>query len=59
MFFHGGDMKKLHKFVPPEYLPKNYGGTNPELDYAGKDWYACVEKQKDFFALYNTFGFKE
>jgi retinaldehyde-binding protein 1 len=59
MHFHGSDMKKLHQFVPAEYLPKNYGGTRPELDYAGKDWYPCVEKNIDFFAQYNTFGFKQ
>ena len=59
MYFHGKDMKKLHKFVPPEYLPTNYGGTLPEINYTGKDWYPCVEKHTDYFEKYNTFGFKQ
>ncbi|KAG5673906.1 hypothetical protein PVAND_003907 [Polypedilum vanderplanki] len=59
MYFHGSNMKELHKFVPPEYLPKNYGGTMPEINYSGKEWYGCVEKHVDFFAQYNTFGFKQ
>lgn len=59
MFFHGDDMKKLHKFVPPEHLPKNYGGTMPEINYSGKDWYQAVEKYEDAFKQYNTFGFKQ
>lgn len=58
MYFHGDDMTKLHKFVPAEYLPKNYGGKMDEINYSGKDWYPCVEKYNDVFTQYNTFGFK-
>ncbi|XP_008210093.1 alpha-tocopherol transfer protein isoform X2 [Nasonia vitripennis] len=33
IFFHGSDMESLHRHVPPEYLPKKYGGTREELPY--------------------------
>lgn len=58
MWFHGDDMKKLHKYLPAEVLPKNYGGTMPEIDYTGKDWYPCVEKYKEFYNDWASFGFK-
>lgn len=58
MFFHGDDMKKLHKHIPAENLPANYGGTMPAMTYSGKDWYPCVEKYNQFFIDWNTFGFK-
>ncbi|KAL7017314.1 hypothetical protein ACKWTF_010314 [Chironomus riparius] len=44
MFFHGNNMKALHEFIPPENLPKNYGGTLPEINYSGKDWYPVFPK---------------
>ncbi|KAG5673908.1 hypothetical protein PVAND_003909 [Polypedilum vanderplanki] len=59
LHFHGDDMSKLHQFVPPNYLPKNYGGTLPEIDYSAKDWYFCAEKYHDFFLQYKDFGFKQ
>lgn len=33
IFFHGSDMDSLHRHVPPQYLPKKYGGTREELPY--------------------------
>lgn len=59
MFFHGDDMKKLHKHIPAGHLPKNYGGTLPEINYSGEDWYPCVEKYNQHFVNWTTFGFKE
>lgn len=58
MFIHGSDMTKLHKFIPADYLPANYGGTLPEIDYSGKEWYPCTAKYSQHFADWNTFGFK-
>lgn len=52
-------MKALHEFVPPEYLPSDYGGKLPEINYSGKDWYPVCEKNYDFFLKFNTFGFKK
>lgn len=36
MYFHGDDMKKLHKHMDPACLPENYGGTLPKIDYTAK-----------------------
>lgn len=58
MFFHGDDMTKLHKYIPAENLPKNYGGTLPEINYSGKEWYPCTENYKQHFIDWSTFGFK-
>ncbi|XP_014212839.1 alpha-tocopherol transfer protein-like [Copidosoma floridanum] len=33
IFFHGSNMESLHRHIPPEYLPKKYGGTREELPY--------------------------
>lgn len=31
--FHKSDYKSLHKFIDPEILPPEYGGTKPSIDY--------------------------
>lgn len=59
MFFHGGDMKKFHQYISPDVLPKNYGGSLPEIDYSGKDWFPCVSKYVDHIRAYNECGFVE
>lgn len=59
MFFHGDDMKKLHQYLDPEYLPANYGGKMPEIDYTGKDWYPCVDSYKDHIERWSHYGFTE
>lgn len=33
MHFHYSDMASLHKFIAPEALPKEYGGTGEPIDY--------------------------
>jgi len=58
MFFHGDNMCQLHKHIPASSLPKNYGGTLPEINYSGKDWYPCVDKYVQYYMDWNTFGFK-
>lgn len=59
MYFHGSDMKKLHQHVDPDYLPANYKGKLPAIDYTGKDWYPCVLSHSDHIAQWNTYGFAE
>lgn len=58
MFLHGDDMKKLHKYMPAEVLPSNYGGSLPQINYSGKDWYPLAEKYSDYINQWSTFGFK-
>lgn len=55
--FHGQDMKKLHKYIDPDYLPKNFGGNLPMLNYGSRDWYPCIEKYTDHISKWNTYGF--
>lgn len=57
MFFHGDDMKKLHKHIPASDLPSNYGGSLPEINYSGKDWYPCVDNYREHISNWSTFGF--
>uniref|UniRef100_A0A1Y9IV35 CRAL-TRIO domain-containing protein n=1 Tax=Anopheles minimus TaxID=112268 RepID=A0A1Y9IV35_9DIPT len=56
LYFHGNDMKKLHKHIDPADLPKNYGGTRPALDYSSRDWYPCIEKYTEHFHRWNNYG---
>ncbi|XP_058447584.1 retinaldehyde-binding protein 1-like [Malaya genurostris] len=58
MYFHGDDMKKLHKHVDATCLPANYGGTMPTLDYGSKEWYPTMEKHTEDVKKFNSAGFK-
>lgn len=33
--FHGSKMSTLHEFIPKDYLPEDYGGSLPKIDYSG------------------------
>lgn len=57
MFFHGSDMKSLHKHLDPSHLPKNYGGEMPAINYGGKDWYPCINEYEDHIRNWNDYGF--
>lgn len=57
MFFHGKDRSSLHKHLDPEFLPANYGGKLPAMDYGGKDWFECVKDFETHISRWNTFGF--
>ncbi|KAJ6642293.1 Alpha-tocopherol transfer protein-like [Pseudolycoriella hygida] len=58
MYFHGDNLSQLHNYIPVDKLPSNYGGTLPEINYSGKEWYPCVDKYKEQFDQWSTFGFK-
>lgn len=57
MFFHGTDRPSLHKHLDPAFLPPSYGGTLPEINYGGKDWFPCVKEHDVHIAKWNSFGF--
>ena len=59
MHFHGSDMTKLHKFMNPAILPKNYGGELPAINYTGRDWFPCVKGYEDHIANWSTYGFSK
>ncbi|KAG7207505.1 hypothetical protein KM043_009137 [Ampulex compressa] len=41
IFFHGSNMKSLHKHIPPAHLPKMYEGTREEVPYYKWMQYLC------------------
>merc|ERR1711887_535786 len=43
---HGSDLESLHKEIPKDILPKEYGGTNGTVDDIIKDWLMEDEKYK-------------
>lgn len=44
--FHGRDWPSLHKFIPPEFLPQEYGGRKPEVDYEKNRQYLYDNEEK-------------
>ncbi|XP_071450543.1 clavesin-1-like [Hetaerina americana] len=57
MFFHGKDMSSLHKYIDPECLPENYGGTRPKIAYSGSDWYETITAEEDYIRQWQKFGY--
>lgn len=54
--FHGDDMKSLHKFLEPDYLPRNYGGYLPTIDYGGAEWYPVVKLHEEYIRDWSELG---
>jgi hypothetical protein len=44
--FHGRDWASLHKFIPPEILPQEYGGKKSHLDYEKNSQYLYDNEEK-------------
>ncbi|KAL1124737.1 hypothetical protein AAG570_001360 [Ranatra chinensis] len=62
LFFHGSKMESLHKHLDPEFLPKNYGGTKPEINYSSANWYPVLKGIDDnicgkFYMVIKTLQF--
>lgn len=49
MFFHGKKMESLHEYIDPAYLPENYGGKLPKINYSSVDWYPLIRTLDDDF----------
>jgi hypothetical protein len=49
MFFHGKKMESLHEHIDPAYLPENYGGKLPKINYSSVDWYPVIRTLDDDF----------
>jgi hypothetical protein len=49
MFFHGEKMESLHKHIDPAYLPENYGGKLPKINYSSVEWYPVLRTLDDDF----------
>lgn len=44
---HGSKMESLHKHLDPDYLPADYGGRRPKIDYSSADWYPTLSSIDD------------
>ncbi|KAI4455098.1 alpha-tocopherol transfer protein-related [Holotrichia oblita] len=55
-YFHSNDMSSLHKFVDPEFLPNDFGGTKEKINYGGKDWLPAIDNYLDFIRKWNACG---
>jgi len=57
LHLHGKNLKELHKFIPPAYLPTEFGGTLPDEKYNPDEWYPIYRSLDDFIAENNKYGF--
>jgi len=55
--FHGADMTSLHRCVPKEILPAQYGGDQPAFDNSRLK--AAIEKMEDFFTALMNYGYSD
>ncbi|EEB15902.1 conserved hypothetical protein [Pediculus humanus corporis] len=56
LHFHGNKLQELHKFIPRDYLPEDYGGSLPKVDYSAKDWYPILRSLDDSIRENNKYG---
>lgn len=42
LWMHGSKMESLHKHLDPDYLPADYGGRRPKIDYSSANWYPTL-----------------
>lgn len=40
-------MSSFHNYIPAAYLPENYGGELPKINYTSADWYPVLLKHED------------
>ncbi|XP_043798221.1 retinaldehyde-binding protein 1 [Apis laboriosa] len=59
LYFHGSKMSSFHNYIPATYLPENYGGELPKINYTSADWYPVLLKYEDKIKQWNTYGFRQ
>ena len=42
-------MDSLHKHIDPAYLPEDYGGKLPKINYSSVDWYPLLRSLDEEF----------
>ncbi|XP_018897715.2 alpha-tocopherol transfer protein-like isoform X1 [Bemisia tabaci] len=57
LFFHGSKMSSLHKFIEPNYLPEDYGGSRPKIDYSSADWFPVLNEIEEDIKEWSSFGY--
>ncbi|XP_042230139.1 retinol-binding protein pinta-like isoform X1 [Homarus americanus] len=56
---HGSDLDSLHKEVPKEVLPVEYGGTNGTIEDIKKYWLQRVDARRDWLIEDEQYGVDE
>ncbi|KDR18544.1 Alpha-tocopherol transfer protein-like [Zootermopsis nevadensis] len=51
LFFHGKKMESLHEHIDPSYLPEDYGGKLPKINYSSVEWYPVLRTLDDDFKV--------
>ncbi|KAG5894735.1 hypothetical protein JTB14_006154 [Gonioctena quinquepunctata] len=41
------NFESLHQYIPKEYLPSNYGGTESSIEELQRKWSVVIEKHKE------------
>ncbi|XP_040074147.1 alpha-tocopherol transfer protein-like isoform X1 [Ixodes scapularis] len=55
--FIGRDYEKLHKLIPRDRLPEEYGGTLEPFDY--EDYERSLRSQENYFVELGRYGYRE
>ncbi|XP_075213122.1 clavesin-1 isoform X2 [Lycorma delicatula] len=56
LFIHGKKMNSLHQHIHPDYLPAEYDGNKPTMDYSSADWYPVLCSIEDHVAAWQSYG---
>lgn len=56
LFFHGSKMSSLHQHLHPDYMPEDYGGKKPKINYTSADWYPTLNTLEDHLKAWNSYG---
>nr|XP_045595424.1 alpha-tocopherol transfer protein-like isoform X6 [Procambarus clarkii] len=56
---HGNDLESLHRQVPKEVLPVEYGGTNGTVEEITKYWLERVDARRDWLLEDEKYGVDE
>lgn len=58
IIFHGTDRASLHKFLEPQVLPVQYGGTSKVMRIDGIRWHELMVQCEPEYVALNQYGIK-
>uniref|UniRef100_A0A1B6DTK8 CRAL-TRIO domain-containing protein n=2 Tax=Clastoptera arizonana TaxID=38151 RepID=A0A1B6DTK8_9HEMI len=56
LFFHGSKMSSLHKHLDPAFMPEDYGGTKPKINYSSAEWFPVLSAVDNHLKEWSTYG---
>ncbi|XP_055944742.1 retinaldehyde-binding protein 1-like [Argiope bruennichi] len=59
IFFHGSNLKSLHKHIPPSILPEELGGEIGPLSSHVPNMYSNILDRENAYEKLNKYGFQE